>query len=140
MPHIGIGIGIDPRAVENLMRELCIKPDRIEALHAILEDAHEKGHGNPAEDLQRFIAFSTKANELAFLCFMTGLGVGAASAISQVSGEVGGMLKTAMLTGAEHSDEIKELLNNAEGTPAGATATANPAKKKDPAEDERMYG
>ena len=139
MPNIGIGIGIDRDAIIRLMKDLCIKPDRIDALHEVLTQATENGTGNPSDDIQRFIAFSTKANELAFLCFMTGLAVGSHAVISQVQGQMGNVIEKAVIMGAEHSEEIKEAIGNMT-SPTDQPAPATAAKKKDGKPEDIMYG
>jgi hypothetical protein len=133
MPNIGIGI--DQEQVRRLMRELCIKPDREEVLKEMIENF---GNSNPTDDLQRVIAYTTKANELAFLTFMLGLMVGSHSVVSGLGNEIPNIIKKSMLVGAEHSEEIKEMINNMDGN-AGAPTPATAAKKKDEKED-RMYG
>jgi hypothetical protein len=133
----GIGIGIDQEQVRRLMAELCIKPDRESALKAMIE-----GYGNstPTDDLQRVIAYTTKANELAFLTFMLGLMVGSHSVVAEIGNEIPNIIKKSMMVGAQHSEEIKELMNGMdEGEAPTATATA-PKKKPDQTEEERMYG
>jgi hypothetical protein len=132
-----IGIGIDQEQVRKLMKELCIKPDRESALKAMIE-----GYGNstPTDDLQRVIAYTTKANELAFLTFMLGLMVGSHSVVAEIGNEIPNIIKKSMMVGAQHSEEIKELMNDMDGEAPAATAA--PAKKKpDQTQDEeRMYG
>ena len=132
----GIGIGVNTKVIARIMKDLCIKPDRIEALQGILVDAMKHQTDNPADDLERFIAQTNKANEIAFLSFMCGLGVGAYSAISEM--EIPNLIKRSMIVGAEHSDKIKELVNMENGTAPGATAT--PVKKKDEKPEDIMYG
>jgi hypothetical protein len=101
-----------------------------------------EGYGNstPTDDLQRVIAYTTKANELAFLTFMLGLMVGSHSVVAEIGNEIPNIIKKSMMVGAQHSEEIKELMNGMdEGEAPTATATA-PKKKPDQTEEERMYG
>ena len=118
------------------MKELCIKPDRESALKAMIE-----GYGNstPTDDLQRVIAYTTKANELAFLTFMLGLMVGSHSVVAEIGNEIPNIIKKSMMVGAQHSEEIKELMNDMDGEAPAATA-ATPKKKTDRTDEERMYG
>lgn len=133
----GIGIGIDQEQVRKLMQELCIKPDRESALKAMIE-----GYGNstPTDDLQRVIAYTTKANELAFLTFMLGLMVGSHSVVAEIGNEIPNIIKKSMIVGAQHSEEIKEMMMDEGEAPAATAATP---KKKAPhyeTDEERMYG
>jgi len=131
----GIGIGINPEVLARIMKDLCIKPERIEALQEILIDAIKHQTGNPADDLERFIAQTNKANEIAFLSFVCGMGLGALSAISEL--DIHSIIKRSLIAGAKHPDEIKELVSRENGTAPAATAA--PVKKKDEKED-IMYG
>ena len=147
MGEIGIGIGIDRDAIVRLMKDLAIKPDRIDDLHEILTDAMENATGNPADDINRFLAKTNKANEVAFLCFVNGLLHGTHGTISQVTDKLGDVIKSAVIQGAEHADEIKEMIRNneismPENLPmATATDPATVKKKPDQKPDEdRMYG
>jgi hypothetical protein len=157
-----IGIGIDADAIIALMKELCIKQDRMEFLVNLLNSDHKTG--NPADELQRFIATSTKANEVAFLSFMCGFGYGAAHTIQNLNGDVEKIAKMGMLVGAAHAGEIKEAIKNFstnEGEKPSIIAAGDNAdeiqelirkiqsdelgitpekKKKEEKEDERMYG
>jgi hypothetical protein len=130
-----IGVGIDKDQVRQLMKELCIKPDRESALMAMVQ-----GYGNttPTDDLQRVIAYTTKANELAFLTFMLGILVGSHSVVAEIGNEIPNIIKKSMMVGAQHSEEIKELMSNDPDAPAEPIAAAK--KKADQNDEERMYG
>ena len=70
-----LSMGINPEMVEMLFKELQIKPDRYDAIYEVLTEAIQMSGEeppNPFDMLQRFIAKTSKANELAFLCFMAG--------------------------------------------------------------------
>jgi hypothetical protein len=132
MSENGIGIGIDREQVLRLMKELCIKPDRADALKEILDQC---GESSTVDDLQRAIAFSTKANEVAFLSFMIGIITGSHATISQM-GNIPQLLQKAAIMGAEHADEIKEMIG--QQNPDQTAPAAHAAKKKD--KEDIMYG
>lgn len=132
-----IGIGIDENAILELMKDLCIKSDRIHFLIDLLNS--DKKTGNPVDEIHRFIATSTKANEVAFLSFMCGFGYGAAHTIQNLKGDVEKAAKMGVLVGAEHADEVKEMIREMGMENSTVVNPATAAKKKDEKED-RMYG
>jgi len=135
-----ISMGINPEMVEMLFKELQIKPDRYDAIYEVLTEAIQMSGEeppNPFDMLQRFIAKTSKANELAFLCFMAGTITGTIGVLIQTHQNTPEMLKKAMLFGATHSEDVMKVAS--ENGYAAPTATAAPAKKvKHP--DDIMYG
>jgi hypothetical protein len=140
MPKYGIGIGIDEAAIIALMRDLSIKPDRMEFLVDLLNSGTKTG--NPVDEIQRFIATSTKANEVAFLCFLCGFGYGIAHALQHAREDIEKAAKIGVLVGAEHSEEVKQIIQemgiNSHSTEVNQQQVT--AKKKDEKEEDRMYG
>jgi hypothetical protein len=135
-----ISMGINPEMVEMLFKELQIKPDRYDAIYEVLTEAiamSGEEPPNPFDMLQRFIAKTSKANELAFLCFMAGTITGTIGTLIQSHQNTPEMLKKAMIFGATHSEDVQKLAaENGYNLP---TATAAEAKKvKHP--DDIMYG
>jgi hypothetical protein len=66
--------------------------------------------------------------------------VGSHSVVAEIGNEIPNIIKKSMMVGAQHSEEIKELMNGMdEGESPTATATT-PKKKPDQTEEERMYG
>jgi type IV secretory pathway ATPase VirB11/archaellum biosynthesis ATPase len=122
MPGIGIGIGFNKEQIRTLMKELCIKPEREDALMEMFSNfAHTE---SPIDDLQRVIALSTKANEVTFLSFLVGILFGSQVTIAHLKDQLPELVQSSLIVGAEHSDEIKELVKamKSEGqTPITAT-------------------
>jgi hypothetical protein len=134
-----IGLGFDGEALETEMKKLAIKPERVQAIMEIISGFD--GSLTPIDRLKQLIRTTTRANELAFLSFVFGVGTGMGGAIaamgaSQRQPTMADMLQKAMIVGAEHADEIKQQLGITGETPE---ATAAAKKKKEEEEKERMY-
>ena len=134
---MAIAIGFD---IGVLVKELQIKEDRIKDLHDLFTTTIENHNSDPIEDLHRFIAYTTKANELVFLTFLSGVAVGTKMAIEATSEQIPTIMKQAALVGAQHHEEVIRIARE-EGMIGATTATSNtsPEKKKQQPEDV-MYG
>ena len=138
MSDIAIGMGFDERIVKLVLKELCIRADREAPLMEMLEEqiTHRNENSQPTDVLQHFIAHTTKANELTFLCFMYGITVGGMSAAHSFVEKLPGIIDKSARIGAAAAMEGNLPPDMAEA--ASADPTKTPAKKKNP--DDIMYG
>ncbi len=137
MPSGYVGIPIDPEMIGTLMQDLCIKPERMKELIDTMNDTQRTG--NPADELQRYIAKSTKANEVAFLSFMCGFCIGTVKIVEQVRHELPAVLTAATMVGAENPDEIKQMVAKLTGDSTSPQATAAKKKPDQTENEDPMY-
>lgn len=136
----GMGIGID---AGKIMQELMIKPDRIPEILKILEAS--KSDPNALESINRFIASTTKANELAFLCFIRGMIEGTTFMVKSLgdNDKIQKAMISAAAYGATHPQEVIDRLPEEIKAAIAAkdpTATIPDGKKQEKKPEDVMYG
>ena len=139
--HENIGIGIGGDGIEQILKELQIKPDRQEVLNEFFNEtmaaAELRTISGTIEIMHRFIAYSTKANELAFLIFMLGISTGTLAMLEMTKDAMPTLLHEAAEAGAQMAQkgEFPTMVNEngtAPGLVTAKTKTGNP--------EDRMYG
>ena len=139
--HENIGIGIGGDGIEQILKELQIKPDRQEVLNEFFNEtmaaAELRTISGTIEIMHRFIAYSQKANELAFLIFMLGISTGTLAMLEMTKDAMPTLLHKAAEAGAQMAQkgEFSTMVNEngtAPGLVTAKTKTGNP--------EDRMYG